>query len=85
MYRRLFGIDKKKKNGQVDPETVRLFFWRGGGRSLALREGWDADAVNQYSGRKGGDAEYYHSGRGGRWLLLRRKGWEVVVVANAAD
>lgn len=78
MYRRLFGIDKKKKNGQVDPETVRLFFWRGGGRSLALREGWDADAVNQYSGRKGvmqntitqagvGDG-YYYVGRGGRWL-----------------
>ena len=28
MYRRLFGIDKK--NGQVDPETVRLFFLEGG-------------------------------------------------------
>lgn len=84
MYRRLFGIDKKK----MDKLTLRLldfFFGGGGGRSLALREGWDADAVYQYSGRKGGDAEYYHSGKGGRWLLLRRKGWEVVVVANAAD
>lgn len=77
MYRRLFGIDKKK----MDKLTLRLldfFFGGGGGRSLALREGWDADAVYQYSGRKGvmqntitqagvGDG-YYYVGSGGSWL-----------------
>lgn len=78
MYRRLFGIDKKKKMDKLTLRLLDFFFGGGGGRSLALREGWDADAVNQYSGRKGvmqntitqagvGDG-YYYVGRGGRWL-----------------
>ena len=42
-----------------------------GGRPLGLRKGWDA--VCHYSGRVGGK------------LLVRREGWEVVVLVIATD
>lgn len=84
MYRRLFGIDKKK----MDKLTLRLldfFFGGGGGQIISTQGGVGCRCSLSVLRKEGGDAEYYHSGKGGRWLLLRRKGWEVVVVANAAD
>ena len=71
----------------MDKFTLRLldFFFGGGGQIISTQGGVGCRCSQSVLRKEGGDAEYYHSGRGGRWLLLRRKGWEVVVVANAAD
>lgn len=80
--------------GPLDPWTIGLFFglflgpffgpffgpfYRGGGRPLVLREGWDAS--HQYSGR-GGRRTVVTKGGVEYELSVRSEGWEVVVSAT---
>ena len=57
-------------------------FYRGGGRPLVLREGWDAS--HQYSGR-GGRRTVVTKGGVEYELSVRSEGWEVVVLVTATD
>ena len=53
-----------------------------GGKPLVLRKGWDA--VYQYS-RRGGRQTVVTEGGVEDELLERRDGWEVVLLVNATD
>ena len=61
-------------------------FWTiyggGGGKPLVLRKGWDA--VYQYS-RRGGRQTVVTEGGVQDELLERRDEWEVVLLVNATD
>ena len=57
-------------------------FYRGGGRPLVLREGWDAS--HHYSGR-GGRRTVVTKGGVEYELSVRSEGWEVVVLVTATD
>ena len=76
----------------LDHWTLGLFdyfFWTifrtillWGRRTLELRDGWDA--VYQYSERDGWQTVVTKGGVGDE-LLVRKEGWEVVVLLNATD
>ena len=57
-------------------------FTGGGGKPLVLRKGWDA--VYQYS-RRGGRQTVVTEGGVEDKLLERRDEWEVVLLVNATD
>ena len=57
-------------------------FYRGGGRPLVLREGWDA--VYQYSGRNSRQTVVTVGGAEDE-LLVSREGWEVDVLVTVTD
>ena len=59
--------------------TIFLHHFKGGSTPLVLREGWDE--VYQHLERGGRQSVITQAGaRDG--LLLRREGWEVVVIVN---
>ena len=57
-------------------------FTGGGGKPLVLRKGWDA--VYQYS-RRGGRQTVVTEGGVQDELLERRDEWEVILLVNATD
>ena len=59
---------------------IFLDHFKGGSTPLVLREGWDE--VYQYWGR-GGRQSVITQGGARDGLLLRREGWEVVVIVNS--
>ena len=68
----------------MDHVLDHFFFWTfflailsEGSRPLALREGWDA--IYQYSGMGGRQTVFTEGGLEDK-ILLRREGWEVVVL-----
>ena len=68
----------------MDPWTIFLnhFIGGGGGRPLVLREGWDA--VYQYSGRNSRQTVVTVGGAEDE-LLVSREGWEVDVLVTVTD
>ena len=62
--------------------TIFWTIYGGGGKPLVLRKGWDA--VYQYS-RRGGRQTVVTEGGVEDELLERRDEWEVVLLVNATD